>query len=66
MTKHVDWVLSAYGSAWNTVLVKLLVTQPCLTLGDPMDGSLPGFSVHRISQARILEQVAIPFSRGSS
>ena len=33
---------------------------------DPMDYSLPGFSVHRILQARILEWVAISFSRGSS
>ena len=33
---------------------------------DPMDCSPPGFSVHRISQARILEWVAISFSRGSS
>ena len=36
------------------------------TLCDPMDCSLPGSSVHGISQARILEWVAIPFSRGSS
>ena len=40
--------------------------QSCLTLCDPMDWSLPGSSVHGISQARILERVAIPFSRGSS
>ena len=33
---------------------------------DPMDCSQPGCSVHGISQARILEWVAIPFSRGSS
>ena len=33
---------------------------------DPMDSSPPGFSVHEISQARILEQIAISFSRGSS
>ena len=32
----------------------------------PMDCSLPGSSVHRVSQARILEWVAIPFSRESS
>ena len=32
----------------------------------PMDGSLPGSSVHGILQARILEWVAIPFSTGSS
>ena len=31
-----------------------------------MDCSLPGSFVHRILQARILEWVAIPFSRGSS
>ena len=37
-----------------------------LTLCDPMDCSPPGFSVHGISQGRILEWVAIPFSRGSS
>ena len=46
--------------------VKVLVTQLCLTLWDPTDCSLPGFSVHGISQARIVEWVAIPFSRGSS
>ena len=33
---------------------------------DPMDGSLPGFSVRGILQLRILEWVAISFSRGSS
>ena len=43
-----------------------LVAQLCLTLCDPMDYSLPGFSVHGISQARILEWVAISFSRASS
>ena len=36
------------------------------TLCDPMDYSPPGSSVHGILQARILEWVAIPFSRGSS
>ena len=40
--------------------------QSCLTLCDPMDCSLPGSSVHGILQARILEWVAIPSSRGSS
>ena len=35
-------------------------TQSCLTLHDPMDCSLPGFSIHGIFQARILEWVAIP------
>ena len=40
--------------------------QSCPTLCDPMDCSLPGSSVHGIFQARILECVAISFSRGSS
>ena len=42
------------------------VTQLCLTLCDPMDCSLPGFSVHGIFQARIQMWVTISFSRGSS
>ena len=46
--------------------VEVLVTQLCPTLWDPTDCSLPGFSVHGISQVRIVEWVAIPFSRGSS
>ena len=46
--------------------VKVLVAQLCPTLCDPMDCSLPGSSVHGIFQARILEWVAIPFSRRSS
>ena len=45
---------------------KVLVTQLCLTLWDLMDGSSPCSSVHGILQARILNWVAIPFSRGSS
>ena len=44
----------------------MLVTQSCHTLWDPMDCSPPGSSVHEIFQARILEWVAISFSRGSS
>ena len=46
--------------------VKVLVTQSCPTLCDPMGYSLPGSSVHGILQAIILEWVAIPFSTGSS
>ena len=42
------------------------VAQSCPTLCDPMDCSLPGSSVHRLFQARVLEWVAISFSRGSS
>ena len=36
----------------------------CPTLCDPMDGSLPGPSLHGIFQARVLERVAVSFSRG--
>ena len=41
----------------------VLVLQSCLTLCNPMDHSPSGCSVHGILQARILEWVAIPFSR---
>ena len=40
---------------------KVKVIQSCLILGDPID-----YIVHGILQARILEWVAFPFSRGSS
>jgi len=46
--------------------VKVNVAHLCLTLCDPLDCSPPGSSVHEIFQARILEWIAIPFSRGSS
>jgi len=46
--------------------MKVKVIQWCLTLCNPMDCSLPGSPVHGIYQARILEWVAFPFSRGSS
>ena len=46
--------------------VKVLVSQWCPTLGDPVDCSPPGSSVHGILPARILERVAISSSRGSS
>ena len=42
------------------------VAQSCPILCDPMDCSLPGSSVHGIFKARVLEWVAISFSRGSS
>ena len=55
-----EWVLEGEISK-----VKLL---SCIQLCDPMNCSLPGFSVHGIFQARVLEWVAIviSFSRGSS
>ena len=45
-------------------ILKVIVAQSCLTLCNPMDCSLPGSSVHGILQARLLEWVAISFSRG--
>ena len=42
------------------------VAQSCPTLCDPMDCSLSGSSIHGIFQARVLEWIAISFSRGSS
>ena len=50
---------------WN-FQIQSEVAQSCPTLCDPIDCSLPGFSVHGIFQARILEWVPIPFSGGSS
>ena len=48
------------------VILYAKLLQSCLTLRDPMDCSPPGSSVHGILQARILEWVAMPSSRGSS
>ena len=42
------------------------VAQSCPTLCNAMDCSLPGFSIHGVFQARVLEWVAISFSRGPS
>ena len=47
-------------------VLSVLVAQSCPVLCKPMDYSPPGSSVHGIIQARILEWVAILFSRGSS
>ena len=46
--------------------IDIEVAQSCLTLCDPMDCSLPGSFLHGIFQARVLEWVAISFSRRSS
>ena len=59
-----SWTWPLHASA--SLYVLCLVTQACLTLCNPMDCSPPGSSVHGILQARILEGVAILFSRGSS
>ena len=46
--------------------IAYLCAQSSVTFCDPMDCNLPGSSVYRISQARILEWVAISYSIGSS
>ena len=48
------------------VCMCVLIAQSCPTFCDPVDCNPPGSSVLGILQARILEQVAISFSRGSS
>ena len=63
------WPLTSYCVARSRLgkrKVKVLVAQSCPTLGNPMDCSLPGCSVHGILQARILEWIAMPSSRRSS
>ena len=55
------WLFSA-----SLLIVPVLATQLCPTLCDPMDYSRPGSLVQDISQARILEWVAIFFCRGCS
>ena len=50
----------------NKLGVKVLVTESCMTLCEPMDYNLPGSSVHGILQSRILNWVAMFFSSGSS
>ena len=65
-TVYCCWVESTifkFPLSWINIC---LVPQLCPTLCNPRDDSLPGSSVHGILQARILEWVAIPFSRGSS
>ena len=51
---------------WSyNLVVKVKVAWLCLTLHDPINYSPSGSSVHGILQARILEWVPFPFSRGS-
>ena len=60
---HFLYLLSFFSKAlYNQVLV----AQSCPTLCDAMDYSPPGSSVHGILQARILEWVAVSFSKGCS
>ena len=50
----------------NKIGLVLLCCSSCLTVCDPVDCSPPGCSVHGVLQARILECVVVPASRGSS
>ena len=60
-----DFILKQLVGKWY--LIKWSeVAQLCPTFHDPMDCSLPGNSIHGIFKARVLEWVAISFSRGSS
>ena len=65
-----DWTwISCIAGRFFTIrakLVKMKVAQSCPTLCYPVEYSPPGSFVHGIFQARILEWVAISFSRGSS
>ena len=56
------WILNW----WRDAECRVLVAQSCPTLCDPMDWGPLGSSVHSVFQVRILEWVAIPFSRGYS
>ena len=61
--------IKSYLLGWlneNEVNVMIISTQLCLTLCDPMIYSPPDCFVHEIFQARVLEWVAISYSRGSS
>ena len=58
---HIFWV-----TLWMPVKKWSEVAQSCPTVWDTMDCSLPHSSIHGIFQARVLEWVAISFSRGSS
>ena len=63
-SRHLHLVSHIKGKSFNLLPLNIMlsVSDSC----DPMDCSLPGSSVHGILQARILEWVAISFSRGSS
>ena len=61
-----EWMVYVSYNYFNDEVKWSEVAQSCLTLCDPMDCSLSGSSVHGIFQARMLEWIAISFSRGLS
>ena len=60
------FLLMSLGKEQPTVCMRTQSLQSWLTLGNPMDYSPPGPSIHAILQARILGWVSVPSSRGSS
>ena len=60
---HITAMILTYFNMWRDWVSE--VAQSCLTLCDPMDCSLPGSSASGILQARVLEWVALSFSRRS-
>ena len=70
ITRHSIFSMRLRGSTGSSIIlfnmkVKVLVAQSCPILCDLIDYSMSGSTVHGIFQARILEWVAISFSRGS-
>ena len=69
-TERGEWTLFRFPLCSLWVLIPSAAAakslQSCPTLCDPIDGSPPGSSVHGVFQARVLERVAISFSRRSS
>ena len=61
-----DGVFTAEPTGKTNSCVRAKLLQSYLILCDPMDSTPPGSTVHGIFQARILEWVAVPSSRGSS
>ena len=74
MARVLEWGAIAFsmsitlrsGNSLTIIVLVCLVTQSCPTLCNPMGYSPPDSSVHGVLQARILEWVAMPSSRGSS
>ena len=64
--RKVSWLRVGAQVGPGVRCVRAISLQSCPTLCNPMDCSPPGFSVHGILQARILEWVAMSSSRGSS
>ena len=62
----VSWFSNRILYHWATCCCCCSIDKLCLTLCDPIDCSPPGSPIHGILQARILEWVAMPSSRGSS